>query len=671
MRLKHYVVAIACLYVFPSIISSSLSNIYAEDNGSEVANEVPFECDENSLPEGLCAELSEEFASNGLWKTENQQALSCITSNCRPGLDSAFSSCIGVGFGQRCEGVEISEQDPQVWSSAIQADSVNGLSSSEHHKHLVVRALGFSKMVSYLAKEAIHNSNEDFDAARGIYSDESLKRQIDEAEQQGFYDNINFREVSRKAVCDDPHYKGDVQRYLYDEFYMDERYLTAINVAGNGFGEILDGGNNAKKVFSKGAINDSGRLRSGKLCRSDSDAFTLPSDELLETVTVQTDSMRSRGLIDAVGKVTKDGKKALKTADDFADNLAVQCKIQESQVEYILGAASNNTRFMKTASQINYCADLGRKGCSLPSLNSVGESCKTSYENSMDDYLSNYMDSSEFDRDNYIDPTTGRLKTNTKELLRKQLVLDREKQYSEAESDSDSLANVIEIKARFSAIMDLLKAEIGNNGWFFKSGQTIMSANGGRELNDEDVAKIKKLPVVGDVKAEVAYGNANSNNRWDGGNKNSSSRAYRPTKTSQDSPSIQRRLAGLPKHSSNVDEVEDYASINLDSGNSNSRYGNYNRGDKSSEDLVSNNPVYTDKDDRNNLLKFPDEIMHSGALSQYRTGVGFCTPSMIFPIDQDPNCRCVKGALLRSVDSESLDQVFEPCPGDEDYEPEY
>ena len=48
----------------------------------------------------------------------------------------------------------------------------------------------------------------------------------------------------------------------------------------------------------------------------------------------------------------------------------------------------------------------------------------------MDDYLSNYMDSSEFDRDNYIDPTTGRLKTNTKELLRKQLVLDREKQYS-------------------------------------------------------------------------------------------------------------------------------------------------------------------------------------------------------------------------------------------------
>ena len=132
----------------------------------------------------------------------------------------------------------------------------------------MVRALGFSKMVSYLAKEAIHNSNEDFDAARGIYSDESLKRQIDEAEQQkGYYDNINFREVSRKAVCDDPHYKGDVQQYLYDEFYMDERYLTAINVAGNGFGEILDGGNNAKKVFSKGAINDSGRLRSGKLCQ--------------------------------------------------------------------------------------------------------------------------------------------------------------------------------------------------------------------------------------------------------------------------------------------------------------------------------------------------------------------------------------------------------------------
>ena len=64
-------------------------------------------------------------------------------------------------------------------------------------------------------------------------------------------------------------------------------------------------------------------------------------------------------------------------------------------------------------------ADLGRKGCSLPDINSVDQSCKTSYEKSMDTYLSNYMDSSEFDRDNYIDPTTGRLKTNTKELLKK------------------------------------------------------------------------------------------------------------------------------------------------------------------------------------------------------------------------------------------------------------
>ena len=186
------------------------------------------------MPEGLCAELSEEFAANGLWKTENQQALSCITSNCRPGLDSAFSSCIGVGFGQRCEGVKISEQDPQAWSTVDSGRFCRRFIKFGTSQALGGTCLGFSKMVSYLAKEAIHNSNEDFDAARGVYSDESLKRQIDEAEQQkGFYDNINFREVSRKAVCDDPHYKGDVQRYLYDEFYMDERYLTAINVAGN------------------------------------------------------------------------------------------------------------------------------------------------------------------------------------------------------------------------------------------------------------------------------------------------------------------------------------------------------------------------------------------------------------------------------------------------------
>ena len=128
MRLKYYAVALLCLYVFSNCTSQPLAVIYAEDggdyasSGNEQSNEIQFECDDNSLPEGLCAELKEKFAPDGFWKTENQKALTCITRNCRPGLDSAFSSCTNVGFGQRCEGVEISEQDPQVWSSEIEAD---------------------------------------------------------------------------------------------------------------------------------------------------------------------------------------------------------------------------------------------------------------------------------------------------------------------------------------------------------------------------------------------------------------------------------------------------------------------------------------------------------------------------------------------------------------------
>ena len=455
------------------------------------------------------------------------------------------------------------------------------------NKQLVI-TLGFSKMVGYLAKEAIHNSNKDFDAASNVYNDENLERQIEEAKQQeNYYDNINFREVSREAVCDDPNYKGDVQQYLYDEFYMDERYLTAINVAGNGFDEILNGGTNAKKVFSKGAINDSGRLRSGKLCRGDSQSFTLPSDELLETVSAQTDSMMSKGLIDEVGKITRDGKKALKIADDLEGNLAVQCRIQESQMEYILGAVSSNDRFMKTSSKASYCGDLGRNGCSLPDIGSMDQSCKTSYEKSMDTYLSNYIDGDEFDREQYIDPTTGRLKTNTKELLTEQLNLDKEKQYAEAQSKSEYLADAIEIRARFSAIMDLLKAEIGNNGWFFKPGQKIMSSSGGREIDDEDVSKIKKLPVAGENNFEPSDATDSSENRRHGGSQSSSDSKYPISRSPSTGPNLETRLAGLPKHSEeydNEDETEDYDGINIDDSTSNRSYFNFGKGQKSTED---------------------------------------------------------------------------------------
>ena len=72
------------------------------------------------MPEGLCAELEETFATM-FWKAENQQALTCITQNCRPGLDLGFT--VHQSWFCRCEGVEISDDDPQVWSPDIKAES--------------------------------------------------------------------------------------------------------------------------------------------------------------------------------------------------------------------------------------------------------------------------------------------------------------------------------------------------------------------------------------------------------------------------------------------------------------------------------------------------------------------------------------------------------------------
>ncbi len=670
MRLRHYLVALLFLYGLPQLISQQISVLAAEDSADyeeyidEESNLVPFECDDNSLPEGLCAELAEKFTSSGTWKKQNQEALSCITQNCRPGLDSPFLSCGSVGFGQRCEGADISSEDPKVWSSDIKSEPEDGLSSEEHQKHLVVRALGFSKMISYLAKEAIHNSNKDFDEAKNVYANENLMRQIEEAKhQESYYDNINFREVSKTAVCDDPYYKGDVKQYLYDEFYMDERYLTAINVAGNGFSEILDGSDNPKKVFSKGAIDSDGRLRSGKICRGKEKSFTLPSDELLETVSAQTDSMRNRGLIDEVGKVTRDGKKALKIADRYEDNLAVQCRIKESEVGYILGAIYENNRFMNESTKSSYCADLGKSGCSLPDSFSASPSCQTSYGKSLDEYLTEYMESDDFEKEKFIDPTTGRLKTDVKELVKEQLENQKKEQLAQAEGDSEDLLAAIEIKARFSAIMGFLKAEMGNNSWFFESGQKIMTSDGGREISMDDLNTIKDLPATGDNDSELDFNISSSHNTKSNKYSGDTYADSSDEANSSAAPDVKRRIASLPRHPSDYDQNdEEYDGINMEANSPKSSFGFLSSKKKSNEGSVENNPLYGNNSDRNNLLHFPDEIIHSGALSKYRIGTGFCTPSKILQEGKDPNCRCVKGPLLR----DSLDDIFgEPCPGEQ------
>ena len=678
MRLKHYLVALLFLYGLPQLIAQQISVVIAQDNAEdeyyieEQTNLVDFECDDNKLPEGLCGELKENFASGEKWKQANQEALTCITDWCRPGIPSPFTKCEEVGFGQRCAGVEISSDDPQVWSSEIKSEPEYGLSPEEHQKHLVVRALGFSKMVSYLAKEAIHNSNKDFDEAKSVYDDENLTRQIEEAKhQESYYDNINFREVSQEAVCNDPHYNGDVKRYLYDEFNMDDRYLTAINVAGNGFGQILDGKDDPEKVFSRGAINNDGRLRSGKICRGKEKSFTLPSDELLETVSTQTESMKTRGLINEVGKVTRDGKKALRLANKYEDNLAVQCKIKESQMENILGAVSSNNRFMNASSQSAYCSDLGKGGCSLPETFSSNPSCQTSYADSLDQYLTEYMESDEFEKEKFIDPTTGRLKTDVKELLKDQLDSEKIKQFEEAQSKHEDLQKAIEIRARFSAIMSLLEAEIGNNKWFFKPGQKIMT-DGGREIKMGDLGTIDDLDVVGDIVIDLPSNISSPGNSFSEMSSSGFSEESNQGANFSGGVDMQTHFVNLPSHSSSSVDFDEYDGIDVGANPSNSGFGLLGSKKKSANDPVENNPIYTNKSDRNNLIHFPDEIIHSGALSKYRTGSGFCTPSKIAPAENDdPNCRCVKGPLLRVPMSDSLDQVFEPCPGEEGYITEF
>jgi len=188
MSIKHLIITFLCLYAIPLVTLQPVSKIIAEEGSEDDAvtseqnqdQSVSFDCDQNVLPIGLCDKLKQEFAPEGSWKQNNQKALDCITTSCSPGMD-AFSRCEQVGYGQRCEGVkealDSASDDDIIWSSEIKAD-IGGFAQNkqEDHKNLVISALGFQKMISFMTREAIHNSNGDFSKAKKVYESEEVAR---------------------------------------------------------------------------------------------------------------------------------------------------------------------------------------------------------------------------------------------------------------------------------------------------------------------------------------------------------------------------------------------------------------------------------------------------------------------------------------------------------------
>lgn len=669
MKLKQILFVSLWIYALPVLLSQPLNMIYAESNDTSESSgdkEVKFECSDN-LRKDLCEDLEKEFASSGMWKSQNQQALECISKKCSGTVDNPFDECQKVGFGQYCDGVkevlEQSSDEDTIWSSEIKADTQGkGKTAEEAHKNLVLSALGFHTMVPFMVREAIHNSNGDFDKAKSIYtSNENLSRQIEEAKQQsGYYDNIITRTINTEALCKQP-YNGNMKQFIEDEFFMDASYLAAINVSSNGVAQLLDDNNDPKKLFAKGAVGSNGMLASREICQNKDSATNLPSDALLGALSNQTSVLESRKIIDNTGQLTGEGKDLLKVAEKYEENAAVQCAIKEKEVSYLYQATKGNDRFMTSDSFVPYCTALGKSGCGIPT-GKLPDACGQSYEKSLDKYLEDYMQSDKFVENDYINPTTGRLKENTKELLREKLSAENKELLSKAMTENDQLNSVIEINSRFNTITELLKTEMGNNNWFFKSGQTIMTADGGRVIDSADIQKIKEMPVKG--KDDFNSENFKESGLSASSNTASGSSAAGESSASQVAGNATKRWVSAYQ-SAPVDELtsddEDAPNKSFKQSSGFSLFGTPKK-KSDSQNLV--NPLYSDNISRNNLLDFPKEVRRTGKLSEIRLVKDWCQPSLIRPPGEDPNCYCVRGPLLRNAIS--LDESFNKpsCPSD-------
>ena len=668
------------MYGIPFVTLQPLSKVIAEEGAEdgmtvvepEQDQSVSFDCDQNVLPVGLCDQLKQEFAPDGFWKQNNQNALNCITNSCSPGMD-AFSRCEEVGYGQRCEGVkealDSASDEDIIWSSEINAD-LGGFDQNkqEDHKNLVISALGFQKMISFMTREAIHNSNGDFGKAKKVYESEEVARQIEEAKQQeSFYDSITHRAGNLQVICEQP-YNGNIQQYVDDEFYMSKRYLSAINVTSNGLGQLLKGNNKAKKVFGKGAIGGDGMLADKGLCKDGNSAANLPSDAVLGAVADQTSRLSSKGLLSEVGEITDEGKDALELAEDFEENTAVTCAIKSSEISYIYKATKSNERFVSPESFTKYCSLLGKSGCAMPSDNiGLPETCTQEHEASIDEYLENYMQSDEFSEDEFINPTTGRLKDNTKELLKQKLFEENEVQLAEALNENIELEQAIEMSARYNTIMELVKAEMGNNSWYFKSGQKIMTGGGGYEISSSDLDKIKKIPEKGNGKSKpdniasiAAIGDPPETPL------EPAARGFSDPDTT--SMGVKKLLAAFKSKSDSgeTDEQDtDWIKSSDNDGLNSGGFGFFGSNKSKSKANTDQNSLYSDNNKRNDLIKFPDELI---VANKAMSGEGiidaknFCSPSMIKPANEDSNCYCVRGPLVRP--EKSLDETFYPCPSD-------
>lgn len=506
-------------------------------------------------------------------------------------------------------------------------------------------------------------------------SDPFFKEHLkDSSEMTDLYTGVKGRSIDAQLLLGEP-YNGNIRSYLADQFYMSDEHTLVAMIMMNATKMAASGEKSTEELLTIDTVDAQGNLNPEIIEQlQDADTFYINGDGPNEIAKEQAQKWIQMGKCDPSAedpcRVLREEMELMKEKIEEDEELQKEVRMQKD-LKLLESTADGNygARVLDTMGERRVCYRLGLNG--YPTPPTENNNCKVAWENGKAKFIEQVQNSSDFNREDYVDPTTGKI---DEDAMVQAMYDKRQEELENKYADEPALQSVIDGKARLAVIQDVAQLDIRNNpATFNKSGGVISKSGGGFSPLSES----QKQQAIADATEEHGESeNANSEMFAQSGvdvNNPTESEVEGESEVAN-TETVQSYNAAMIAAASDADLAGDVDSdvfvpqkAEGGSGGGFSLFGSSDEGAK--EPNPEDNPLYGVG--RESILEWPEELRTS--YSDYttegremQTVVGFCTPSLIYPPGQDPNCRCVKGENVRS--QVQADDAFVPCRGDDDFD---
>jgi len=496
----------------------------------------------------------------------------------------------------------------------------------------------------------------------------------DSSEMTDLYTGVKGRSIDAQLLLGEP-YNGNIRSYLADQFYMSDEHTLVAMIMMNATKMAASGEKSTEELLTIDTVDAQGNLNPEIIEQiQDADTFYINGDGPNEIAKEQAQEWIRMGKCDPSAedpcKVLREEMELMKEKIEEDEELKKEVRMQKDlKLLESTADGSYGARVLDTMGERRVCYRLGLNGYHTPPKEN--NNCKVAWENGKAKFIEQVQNSSDFNREDYVDPTTGRI---DEDVMVQAMYDKRQEELENKYADEPALQSVIDGKARLAVIQDVAQLDIRNNpATFNKSGGVISKSGGGFSPLSES----QKQQAIADATEEHGESeNANSEMFAQSGVdvNNPTESEVEEEATVSGSGEVQSHNVAMIAAAYNEDLAADVDSdvfvpqkTEGESGGGFSLFGSSDEGAK--EPNPEDNPLYGVG--RESILEWPEELRtsysdYTSSGNEMQTVVGFCTPSLIYPPGQDPNCRCVKGENVRS--QVQADDAFVPCRGDDDFD---